>query len=159
MKYKVKIEFINGKIPAIFKNVDISAVIDSIVQFFEKNSVNIYPFPNIVFDCRKQKSFLHFCIGVYDPDTKTVKIPIKDRSPNDVIRALFHEFIHHSQNMSGILAKKMKGVNSINSDVGLHKGLTKLEEDANARGFYMFRVWAREEKAKSKNPFYAALHK
>ena len=154
MKDKVKIECINGKIPAIFKNVDINAAIDNVVKFFERNGVNIHPLPKIVLDCRKQKSFLHFCIGVYDPDTKTVKIPIKDRSPNDVIRTLFHELIHHSQNMSGILAKKTKGVNSTNSDVGLHKGLTKLEEDANARGFYMFRVWAREEKAKSKNPFY-----
>ena len=151
---KMKVIYENGDAPAAFADVDINGALESVLEFFDKLQVQIKPYPKIVFDCRIQKSFLHFCIGVYSPESRTISIPIVGRSPNDAFRTLFHELIHHSQVLSGVYEKKIKGLTPENSDVGLHAGLTELEEDANARGFYMFRVWAREQKEKSDNPFY-----
>ena len=151
---KTKIIYENGTPPAAFANIDVEAALESILEFFEKSGVQIKPYPKIVFNCVEQKTFLHFCLGTYSPESKTVDVRVTGRSPNDVFRTLFHELIHHSQVLTGVFEKKTEGLTSENSDVGLHPGLTELEEDANGRGFYMYRVWAREQKEKSDNPFY-----
>lgn len=150
----MKIIYENGTPPAAFADVDVDAALESVLEFFEKSGVQIKPYPKIVFNCVEQKSFIHFCLGTYSPESKTVNVRVTGRSPNDVFRTLFHELVHHSQVLTGVFEKKTEGLTSETSDVGLHPGLTELEEDANGRGFYMYRVWAREQKEKSDNPFY-----
>lgn len=140
------LETINGKLPPIVKATNFEKIIKSVFKFFKEKNMNLKPYPSILFDCKKQKSLVHFCLGFYSPEKKEVHMFVKDRSPNDIVRTLFHELIHHWQNLNGSLEKNLKGVTEKNSDVGLHKGLTKIEREANDKGFCLYREWARIHK-------------
>lgn len=139
---------VNGKEPSIVRSTDFDRIILSIFRFFKEKGMGLKPYPNIIFDCKKQHSLVNFCIGYYNGDRGEVRIFVKDRSPNDIVRTIFHEFVHHWQKINGSYDKMMVGVTSDNADVGLHKGLTKMEREANDKGFCMYREWARLHKGK-----------
>lgn len=141
----------NGKLPAIVAKTDFEKIVKDVIKFFKLKGMDLKLLPRIVFDCRKQKTLVNFCLGFYSPERKEVHVFVRDRSPNDIVRTMFHELVHHWQNINGIFEKRLKGLTKENSDVGLHKGLTKLEREAEDKGFCMYREWARIHKTK-KNP-------
>ncbi len=141
----------NGKLPAIVAKTDFEKIVKDIFKFFKSKGADLKPLPQIVFDCRKQKSLVNFCLGFYSPEKKEVHVFVRDRSPNDIVRTIFHELNHHWQNINGRMEKLLEGVTPETSDVGLHEGLTELEREAEDRGFCMYREWARIHKSK-KNP-------
>ena len=147
----MKIQLVNGEESSIVKAIDFKKIIRSIFKFFKSKNMELKPYPSIVFDCKEQKSLVNFIIGVYFDDKKEVHLFVTDRAPNDIVRTLFHELVHHWQNISGKLEEKLKGVTPETSDVGLHEGLTEIEREANDKGFCLYREWARIQKGR-RNP-------
>ena len=145
------IQIENGKIPAIIGSTDFEKIKRSVFNFFKTKGMPLKPYPGIIFDCRKQKSLVNFCLGYYVPEEHEIRLFVRDRAPNDITRTMFHELVHHWQNINGIFEKLIKGITNKNADVGLHKGLTKLEREAEDKGFCLYREWARIHKSK-KNP-------
>jgi hypothetical protein len=77
--------------------------------------------------------------GSYEPDSKTLKLVIKDRHPIDVLRTLAHELTHHKQNIEN------------NLPPGAGKTGTDQENEANSKAGIIMRDFAQE------NPEYFGL--
>lgn len=109
----------------------------SILNFLATHKIPVKPYPRIILRDTPQEGIL-IKTGYYDPDKREVVVYTYGRAIKDCLRSMTHEFIHHSQNLRGIL-NGYKG-DTLDGD----ETLQKLEAEAYLKGNIYFRKWTEE---------------
>lgn len=64
-----------------------------------KEELGLEKLPKINWDSGADEEQTSF--GCFNPDDQTIRVSIKDRHPNDIMRTLAHELVHYRQNLDG----------------------------------------------------------
>jgi glycine cleavage system regulatory protein len=78
--------------------------------------------------------------GYYQPDTQEIVLYVTNRHPKDVLRSFCHELIHHMQNLEG------RDLTFYTTDVHADENLKAIEQEAHAKGSFLFRDWENSNK-------------
>jgi len=78
--------------------------------------------------------------GYYQPDTQEIVLYVTGRHPKDVLRSFCHELIHHMQNLEG------RDLTFYTTDVHADENLKEIEQEAHAKGSFLFRDWENSNK-------------
>jgi hypothetical protein len=78
--------------------------------------------------------------GYYDPQNKEIVLYVTGRHPKDVLRSFCHELVHHMQNLEG------QNLTFYTTDVHADENLKAIEQEAHAKGSFLFRDWENSNK-------------
>jgi hypothetical protein len=121
---------------------EVKKYISSIIAFFRENGVKIDPLPKIILsDATNNIIDPTITTGYYLANINTIKIFINNRHIKDILRSLFHELIHHSQNIQNDITIQYNTL-----DIENNIDLAHLEMDAYIRGNLLFRQWEKSLK-------------
>ena len=115
--------------------------INDLFNYMKRHGYTKGPAPSIVLNDTEQdceEAFIR--TGYYDPEKKSVTVFCNGRAIKDVLRSCAHEFIHHKQNVDGVIAKTNYTGDKITED----KALINLEEEAYLKGNMGFRSWTED---------------
>lgn len=83
-------------------NIDINwRQLETFIRF-AFHRLSLKSLPKIIFDANVAVIARKHTFGQYFPKRKTIVLSIVNRHPNDILRSLAHELIHHHQHESGV---------------------------------------------------------
>ena len=112
-------------------------LLKSLFDFMVKEGYTKKPYPKIILDDSKQDSDLLCYTGYFDPNKKAIRLFTRNRLIKDVLRTAAHEFVHHKQQVDGVIDKSGYTSDKITED----EKLVKLEKEAYLNGNLAFRSW------------------
>ena len=118
--------------------------IASILEYCITKGMKVVPIPEIkVRHDEENAANLFGRTGYYDPNNKEIVLYVTGRHPKDVLRSFCHELIHHMQNLEG------KDLTFYTTDVHADENLKAIEQEAHAKGSFLFRDWENSNKEQS----------
>lgn len=120
---------------------------DSIAKFMKDEGLNVYPYPEVELNWKKQKgSPILSYTGYYLPQDKKIVLFCHGRHQKDILRSYAHEMIHHMQNLNGD-----KLTFTAEDTLPNNAPLEKIESEAYLKGNIYFRKWTEQLKQQQKN--------
>lgn len=117
-------------------NDDLEPYFKSILDFFEKSSIDIKPYPKIKLITTEQDG--PFApTGNYRFETKTITLYTGGRHLKDILRSFAHELFHHYQFLHNKALKKKQ----LDGSLEQNEELEDLEGEAYLNGNLLFRRW------------------
>lgn len=120
---------------------DLEQYFKSILEFFDKSSIDIKPYPKIKLITTEQDG--PFApTGNYRFENKTITLYTGGRHIKDILRSFAHELFHHYQFLhnKNLKKKQLDGLLKQNKD------LEDLEGEAYINGNLLFRRWTEQFK-------------
>ena len=120
---------------------DFAPHIASILEYCMSNEMHVTPIPEVkLIHDEDNAANLFGRTGYYQPENQLIALYITGRHPKDVLRSFCHELIHHMQNLEG------KDLNFYTTDVHADEKLKEIEQEAHAKGSFLFRDWENSNK-------------
>lgn len=115
---------------------------DSIAKFMKDEGLNVYPYPEVELNWKKQKgSPILSYTGYYLPQDKKIVLFCHGRHQKDILRSYAHEMIHHMQNLNGDNLSF-----TAEDTLPNNAPLEKIESEAYLKGNIYFRKWTEQLK-------------
>ena len=111
-----------------------------LVQLFNKEGVDIKPYPKVVFKESNDPNDITSPTGHYSSADNTLVLYCNGRAPKDVLNTTSHELWHKHQDVKGKLDKSKLGNTTTNYTNGTDY-LKEIEEDAYVNGNIMRRKY------------------
>ena len=120
---------------------DFTPHIASILEYCMTQGMQVTPIPEVkvIYD-EENAANLFGRTGYYQPDQQCIALYVTGRHPKDVLRSFCHELIHHMQNLEG------KDLTFYTTDVHADEKLKEIEQEAHAKGSFLFRDWENSNK-------------
>ena len=123
---------------------DFAPHIASILEYCMTKGMKVTPIPEVKIRRDEENAANLFGrTGYYQPDTQEIVLYVTGRHPKDVLRSFCHELIHHMQNLEG------KDLTFYTTDVHADENLKEIEQEAHAKGSFLFRDWENSNKEQS----------
>lgn len=115
--------------------------IASILEYCMTKGMKVTPIPEVKIRRDEENAANLFGkTGYYQPDTQEIVLYVTGRHPKDVLRSFCHELIHHMQNLEG------RALTFYTTDVHADENLKEIEQEAHAKGSFLFRDWENSNK-------------
>lgn len=115
--------------------------IASILEYCITKGMKVVPIPEVkIRHDEENAANLFGRTGYYQPDTQEIVLYVTGRHPKDVLRSFCHELIHHMQNLEG------QNLTFYTTDVHADENLKDIEQEAHAKGSFLFRDWENSNK-------------
>lgn len=115
--------------------------IASILEYCMAKGMSVTPLPEVkIRHDEENANNLFGRTGYYQPQTQEIVLYVTRRHPKDVLRSFCHELIHHMQNIEG------KDLTFYTADVHADDNLKEIEQEAHAKGSFLFRDWENSNK-------------
>ena len=115
--------------------------IASILEYCITKGMKVVPIPEVkIRHDEENAANLFGRTGYYQPDTQEIVLYATGRHPKDVLRSFCHELIHHMQNLEG------QNLTFYTTDVHADENLKAIEQEAHAKGSFLFRDWENSNK-------------
>jgi len=115
--------------------------IASILEYCMTKGMKVTPIPEVKIRRDEENAANLFGkTGYYQPDTQEIVLYVTGRHPKDVLRSFCHELIHHMQNLEG------QNLTFYTTDVHADENLKEIEQEAHAKGSFLFRDWENSNK-------------
>ena len=115
--------------------------IASILEYCMTKGMKVVPIPEVkIRHDEENAANLFGRTGYYQPDTQEIVLYATGRHPKDVLRSFCHELIHHMQNLEG------RDLTFYTTDVHADENLKEIEQEAHAKGSFLFRDWENSNK-------------
>ena len=115
--------------------------IASILEYCMTQGMNVTPIPEVkLIRDEENAANLFGRTGYYQPQDQCIALYVTGRHPKDVLRSFCHELIHHMQNLEG------RDLNFYTTDVHADENLKEIEQEAHAKGSFLFRDWENSNK-------------
>ena len=123
---------------------DFAPHIASILEYCMTKGMKVTPIPEVKIRRDEENAANLFGrTGYYQPDTQEIVLYVTGRHPKDVLRSFCHELIHHMQNLEG------RDLTFYTTDVHADENLKEIEQEAHAKGSFLFRDWENSNKEQS----------
>ena len=123
------------------QSFDFTPHIASILEYCMGKGMKVTPIPEVkVRHDEENAANLFGRTGYYDPQNKEIVLYATGRHPKDVLRSFCHELVHHMQNLEG------KDLTFYTTDVHADENLKEIEQEAHAKGSFLFRDWENSNK-------------
>ena len=120
---------------------DFTPHIASILEYCMSKEMKVVPIPEVkVRHDEENAANLFGKTGYYDPQNQEIVLYVTGRHPKDVLRSFCHELIHHMQNLEG------RDLTFYTTDVHADENLKAIEQEAHAKGSFLFRDWENSNK-------------
>ena len=120
---------------------DFAPHIASILEYCMTKGMKVTPIPEVKIRRDEENAANLFGkTGYYQPDTQEIVLYVTGRHPKDVLRSFCHELIHHMQNLEG------QNLTFYTTDVHADENLKEIEQEAHAKGSFLFRDWENSNK-------------
>lgn len=120
---------------------DFTPHIASILEYCMSQDMKVVPIPEVkIRQDEENAANLFGRTGYYDPQNKEIVLYITGRHPKDVLRSFCHELVHHMQNLEG------QNLTFYTTDVHADENLKAIEQEAHAKGSFLFRDWENSNK-------------
>ena len=120
---------------------DFTPHIASILEYCMSKEMKVVPIPEVkVRHDEENAANLFGRTGYYDPQNQEIVLYVTGRHPKDVLRSFCHELIHHMQNLEG------RDLTFYTTDVHADENLKAIEQEAHAKGSFLFRDWENSNK-------------
>ena len=115
--------------------------IASILEYCMTKGMKVTPIPEVkIRQDEDNAANLFGRTAYYQPDTQEIVLYVTGRHPKDVLRSFCHELIHHMQNLEG------QSLTFYTTDVHADENLKAIEQEAHAKGSFLFRDWENSNK-------------
>jgi len=115
--------------------------IASILEYCMSQDIKVVPIPEVkIRHDEENAANLFGRTGYYDPQNKEIVLYVTGRHPKDVLRSFCHELVHHMQNLEG------QNLTFYTTDVHADENLKVIEQEAHAKGSFLFRDWENSNK-------------
>ena len=115
--------------------------IASILEYCMAKGMKVTPIPEVkIRQDEDNAANLFGRTAYYQPDTQEIVLYVTGRHPKDVLRSFCHELIHHMQNLEG------RDLTFYTTDVHADENLKAIEQEAHAKGSFLFRDWENSNK-------------
>jgi hypothetical protein len=115
--------------------------IASILEYCMTKGMKVTPIPEVkIRQDEDNAANLFGKTAYYQPDTQEIVLYVTGRHPKDVLRSFCHELIHHMQNLEG------QSLTFYTTDVHADENLKAIEQEAHAKGSFLFRDWENSNK-------------
>ena len=115
--------------------------IASILEYCMTKGMKVTPIPEVkIRQDEENAENLFGRTGYYQPETQEIVLYVTGRHPKDVLRSFCHELIHHMQNLEG------RDLTFYTTDVHADEKLKEIEQEAHAKGSFLFRDWENSNK-------------
>ena len=115
--------------------------IASILEYCMTKGMKVTPIPEVkIRQDEDNAANLFGRTAYYQPDTQEIVLYVTGRHPKDVLRSFCHELIHHMQNLEG------RDLTFYTTDVHADENLKEIEQEAHAKGSFLFRDWENSNK-------------
>lgn len=120
--------------------------IASILEYCMTKGMKVVPIPEVkIRHDEENAANLFGRTGYYQPDTQEIVLYTTGRHPKDVLRSFCHELVHHMQNLEG------RDLTFYTTDVHADENLKEIEQEAHAKGSFLFRDWENSNKEQKKS--------
>jgi len=120
---------------------DFAPHIASILEYCMTKGMKVTPIPEVkIRQDEENAANLFGKTGYYDPQNREIVLYVTGRHPKDVLRSFCHELIHHMQNLEG------QNLTFYTTDVHANEELKAIEQEAHAKGSFLFRDWENSNK-------------
>ena len=120
---------------------DFAPHIASILEYCMSQDMKVVPIPEVkLLHDEENATKLFGKTGYYDPQNKEIALYVTGRHPKDVLRSFCHELVHHMQNLEG------QNLTFYTTDVHANEELKVIEQEAHAKGSFLFRDWENSNK-------------
>jgi len=120
---------------------DFAPHIASILEYCMTKGMKVTPIPEVkIRQDEDNAANLFGKTGYYQPETQEIVLYVTGRHPKDVLRSFCHELIHHMQNLEG------QNLTFYTTDVHADENLKAIEQEAHAKGSFLFRDWENSNK-------------
>lgn len=120
---------------------DFTPHIASILEYCMSKEMKVVPIPEVkVRHDEENAANLFGRTGYYNPQNQEIVLYVTGRHPKDVLRSFCHELIHHMQNLEG------RDLTFYTTDVHADENLKEIEQEAHAKGSFLFRDWENSNK-------------
>ena len=125
---------------------DFTPHIASILEYCIDRELKVVPIPEVKLRYDEENaSNLFGMTGYYNPQDTEIVLYVSGRHPKDVLRSFCHELIHHMQNLEG------KDLTFTTTNVHEDDKLKEIEQEAHAKGSFLFRDWENSNKEQKKS--------
>lgn len=120
---------------------DFAPHIASILEYCMIKRMKVTPIPEVkIRHDEENANNLFGRTAYYQPDTQEIVLYTTGRHPKDVLRSFCHELVHHMQNLEG------QNLTFYTTDVHADENLKTIEQEAHAKGSFLFRDWENSNK-------------